>query len=560
MSRLTLRRALESLVAEGVLQRRTSRGWFVAGGPVTGATNELLSFAQMGLARGLVPSARVLEHTVRPATFEESDVLRVAPGAPIFDIERLRMLDGIPILVDGSRIPVARAPWLADLDFRSASLYASLEERGLVPTSADYTIGVLDADERLAALLDVPVGKGLLLATGVTRDQLGKPFELARAAYRADRYRIEVTLARGPIGADLDVTSFDVDILAQGAVLARLLDVVGRPARGRDGGPGGARPDAPVILTGMGASFAAISIAEPVLRTAGRQVGLTDAGELGLFGAEALAPGTLVLMASQTGQSRETVATATALRGRGSTVIALVNDLASPLADVADLALSIEAGPEDANACKTFTATQLLALQVCDELLGPRAPAIALDRRASRGRPGQQDRRPGRSAPPAAGSVWVRRAARPRPGDVDGALRRPPGQGDAGGPRRGRHRLRVPPRAGRARGAPHRDHRPGGRRPGSPDLARAGRQHRRGVAAPSGSSRPAAPTCRTTPGVTVTDLGVLDQLELPIVAAAAMQRFFSAFAGRLGRTPGVFTAFDPLVDTGREEARSPALS
>ncbi len=198
VSRLTLRRALESLVAEGVLQRRTSRGWFVAGGPVTGATNELLSFAQMGLARGLVPSARVLEHTVRPATFEESDVLRVAPGAPIFDIERLRMLDGIPILVDSSRIPVARAPWLADLDFRSASLYASLEERGLVPTSADYTIGVLDADVRLAALLDVPVGKGLLLATGVTRDQLGKPFELARAAYRADRYRIEVTLARGP--------------------------------------------------------------------------------------------------------------------------------------------------------------------------------------------------------------------------------------------------------------------------------------------------------------------------------------------------------------------------
>jgi GntR family transcriptional regulator len=131
---------------------------------------------------------------------EESETLRIAPGAPIFDIERLRMLDGIPILVDGSRIPVSRAPWLADVDLGTASLYASLEERGLIPTSADYTIGVLDADERLAALLDVPVGTGLLLATGVTRDQLGKPFELARAAYRADRYRIEVTLARGPSG------------------------------------------------------------------------------------------------------------------------------------------------------------------------------------------------------------------------------------------------------------------------------------------------------------------------------------------------------------------------
>ena len=197
VSRLTLRRALESLVAAGVLQRRPSRGWFVAAGPVTGATTELLSFARMGLARGLVPSSRVLEHLVRPATLEESDILRVAPGAPVHDIERLRMLDGIPIAVDRSRIPVARAPWLADVDLRTASLYASLEERGLVPTSADYTIGVLDADERLAALLDVPLGKGLLLATGVTRDQLGNAFELATAVYRADRYRIQATLARG---------------------------------------------------------------------------------------------------------------------------------------------------------------------------------------------------------------------------------------------------------------------------------------------------------------------------------------------------------------------------
>ena len=200
VSRLTLRRALESLVAAGVLQRRSSRGWFVAGGPVTGATNELLSFARMGLARGLVPSSRVVEHVVRPATFEESDVLRIAPGSPVYHIERLRMLDGIAISVERSRIPVARAPWLADIDLRTASLYASLEERGLFPTSADYTIGVLDADERLAALLDVPVGKGLLLATGVTRDQLGSAFELAWAAYRADRYRIQTTLARTVTG------------------------------------------------------------------------------------------------------------------------------------------------------------------------------------------------------------------------------------------------------------------------------------------------------------------------------------------------------------------------
>ena len=61
----------------------------------------------------------------------------------------------------------------------------------------------------------------------------------------------------------------------------------------------------------------------------------------------------------------------------------------------------------------------------------------------------------------------------------------------------------------------------------------------------------------TTRGVTITDLGRLHDLELPIAAAVALQRFFSAYARRLGRTPGVFTAFDPIVDTGREETRPP---
>ena len=196
VSRLTLRRALESLVELGIIERRASRGWFVAEGPVTGATNELMSFARMARARGLDPMARVLRADVRPATLDESEVLRMAPGAAIHDMERLRMLDGIPIAVDRSRIPLARAPWLTQTDFAVCSLHASLEQGGIIPTTAEYTIGVVDADERLGELLDLPVGRGLLHVTGVTFDQRGVPFELGWAVYRPDRYRMQTTLAR----------------------------------------------------------------------------------------------------------------------------------------------------------------------------------------------------------------------------------------------------------------------------------------------------------------------------------------------------------------------------
>jgi DNA-binding GntR family transcriptional regulator len=199
ISRLTLRRALESLVALGIIERRQARGWYVPEGPVTGGTNELMSFARMALARGLEPTARILAATVRPATLDESEVLRMAPGAAIHDLERLRMMDGVPIGVDRSRIPLARAPWLTETDFAVSSLHVALEAHGLVPTMAEYTIGVADADSRLGGLLEVPAGRGLLEVGGVTFDQRGVPFELGWAVYRPDRYRMQTTLARSRV-------------------------------------------------------------------------------------------------------------------------------------------------------------------------------------------------------------------------------------------------------------------------------------------------------------------------------------------------------------------------
>jgi glutamine---fructose-6-phosphate transaminase (isomerizing) len=350
-------------------------------------------------------------------------------------------------------------------------------------------------------------------------------------------------------------TRFDADILAQGDVLGRLLASWEDRRAAVTAVREGARPDAPVILTGMGASLAAISIAEPVLRAAGRQVALVDAGELGLYGAAALTPGTLVLMASQTGQSRETVATAATLRGGGTMVIALVNDLTSPLAGIVDVAMSIEAGPEDANACKTFTATQLLALVIAGELTGRGADIPPLHRL-----PGVVER---------LGTLH---------GLVDAPLLELDGCSSfallAHGPAMSTARygallakemLALPGEAATVSEFRHGPVELVARRIGSIVLA-AG-EHGRAISLELASSiaERGGPVwllatggdLPTAQGVTITDLGRLHDLELPIAAAVALQRFFAAYARRLGRTPGVFTAFDPIVDTGREETRAP---
>jgi GntR family transcriptional regulator len=198
VSRVTLRRALAVLVEDGLLEVSASRGWFVSSGPVGEPPNALLSFTAMGVARGLSVSSRVIAARLRPATLDEAELLEVAPGADLFDLERVRMLDGIPVALDNSRVPIAVAPGLPEVDFGHRSLYATLEDSGVIPSRASYAVEAVAADGRQAALLEIEPGDATLWATQTTFDQGGRPIELGRIAYRGDRYRFRATLVRPP--------------------------------------------------------------------------------------------------------------------------------------------------------------------------------------------------------------------------------------------------------------------------------------------------------------------------------------------------------------------------
>jgi GntR family transcriptional regulator len=195
VSRVTVRRALTALVDEGVLEVAPGRGWFVATGPLSKPPNVLVSFTAMARARGLEPSAIVCEHGVRHATIDEAETLRVAPGAEVVRLERVRMLEAIPVAVDRSVIPLARCPALATTDFTTASLYEVLrKEAGLVPSFAETTVEAVAAGDEIAALLELSPAWPILVTTQTTFDQHERPLEASRIVYRGDRYRFRARL------------------------------------------------------------------------------------------------------------------------------------------------------------------------------------------------------------------------------------------------------------------------------------------------------------------------------------------------------------------------------
>ncbi len=190
VSRVTIRRALATLVERGLLIPAARRGWFVAPPSSTSSYPPLQSFTEWARAQGREAGTVVLDARVRRAVKDESRLLRVTSRAPLFELKRLRLMDAVPISVESSCVPLAVAPALPAVDFSDASLFAVLRtQAGVEPTRAESSVGLEPADGRTAGLLEIPEGTSVLRFRETVYDQNDRPFELHTAANRGDGYQ-----------------------------------------------------------------------------------------------------------------------------------------------------------------------------------------------------------------------------------------------------------------------------------------------------------------------------------------------------------------------------------
>ena len=193
VSRVTVRRAIASLTESGLVHAIQGRGTYVTSEPLAEPPNALLSFHEM-VGENVAVNAQVIDATVRPATISEAEDFEIAPGAELFALERLRALDGLPVALDFTLVPVALEPALTGLDWEVASLYSALGAAGHRPVTADHAVEAQPADDRTARLLGTAVGAPLLVADSRTYDPDGRLIVSGRICYRGDRYRFRSRL------------------------------------------------------------------------------------------------------------------------------------------------------------------------------------------------------------------------------------------------------------------------------------------------------------------------------------------------------------------------------
>lgn len=198
ISRVTLRKALLQLVDEGLLRSSHGRGWYVGSEERKEWPNSLESFSETAARMGLTPSSLVLRAEIAMATYDEAEKLGIAPGSTLFHLERVRMLDDVPIAIDRSLVPADLVPGIEQVDFRTRSLYTELAAAGLEPANAATTIEAREADPLVADALRVGVGKPILVMHQIVLGATDRPLFSSTISYVGDRYRLRTSFVRSP--------------------------------------------------------------------------------------------------------------------------------------------------------------------------------------------------------------------------------------------------------------------------------------------------------------------------------------------------------------------------
>ncbi len=192
LSRVTVRKAIEGLVSDGILERRQGAKTVVSS-RLEKSLATMTSFSEDMRSRGLDPGCTWISREISRPSPTEMMALGISGSEKVVRLRRLRTADGVPIAIELATLPARFVPKPQAI---GDSLYEYLETAGALPVRALQRMQAKPGTEEELRLLAAPEDTSLLIMERRCFLADGQIVEFTQTKYRGDVYDFVIELMR----------------------------------------------------------------------------------------------------------------------------------------------------------------------------------------------------------------------------------------------------------------------------------------------------------------------------------------------------------------------------
>lgn len=192
ISRMTISKAINNLVEEGVLYRKRGHGTFVSKNKIDFFPG-LMGFTEIMENKGMKPSSKVISQSIIMPDKHLCEKLQISENEKVIFTQRLRLADNEIINLEKSYVPYSLCSKLLEADLSAESIYKLLTDEGYKLSKAEQEVQAILSNDELSKLLQINVDEPILKRKRITYSK-DTPIEYSLNYYRGDVYTMVMTI------------------------------------------------------------------------------------------------------------------------------------------------------------------------------------------------------------------------------------------------------------------------------------------------------------------------------------------------------------------------------
>lgn len=192
VSRVTIRKAIRGLIAEGYCKKEVGKGIFVAENKFITNINDLEGTSSFIKKHGFDIETEVIEEKVIKSNDMLNAKLELNSKQELLYLKRLRLVNDEPLMLEETYLSLETFPKIKKYNFEKSLYKIIKQEYNVYPDHSNGFFNILMATEKESDLLNIQLNTPLLVKEVTTYTKENNPFEYNKTIFRTDKFKFIV--------------------------------------------------------------------------------------------------------------------------------------------------------------------------------------------------------------------------------------------------------------------------------------------------------------------------------------------------------------------------------